>query len=679
MSLNALKDMSYCENQDASEDAYLHIVLDQAYERNLKRVLDVQRPDFRDKADAIKALSFIRDSFRPLLELEFITLVEEGRSKTPDIAAVWRRLERCCQGLVVKDTSGIVGYLHRSLRRYLDSDSALKLLRKSHQDLGKACISYIQKSECGSGICLEQAALQKRLKAWPLLDYAARYWSYHLVQFEKSENTIGDAHFSEGSLHSEALVFLQDSHRVDSTWQITIFEDKVLQSIIMNALLLGSKRIIQLNLVRGARSKLDPFASSNRSGLHVACAYNLKSLVEKLIQTTPASVIDRHDILGHVPLHYTVMNNNTETVNLLLDAGADPNIRTERGLTAIMLAKLEVAKVLLERCSRDIDINEASSHAVPFEDHSFILGQREGVPEVQLVGYSRSVGSRTLLQFAARNGDLEFLELCLSHPKINIDAEDDDGMTAFHRAAKKGHLDCVKRLWEHGANPARKVGKPRASPDSMSASSNDTTGSWYQATALHIACSYGRSGPLVSYLLYQCPATICNEVDAMGCTALHYAAFCDVPASSLALLLQQAMVELNPVSEFGTPLHMVNTLEGLKLLLAQDAVDVMATDKTQQTALHRFAAHSREEYVQVLLARPDIDINATDSTGRSPIFYAAVSGFFKAFQVLWDDPSLDRTVRDNEKQTILEYAKAKGGAHKEVLALLSSTEDGSTC
>lgn len=665
MSLNALKEMSYCSSQDTCEDAYLNVVLDQAYERNLKRVLEVERSDFRDKADAAKALSFIRDSFRPLLEPEFSALVEEGRSRTEDM---WRRLEICCQGLVVKDTSGFVGYLHRSLRRYLDSESALKLLRKSHKDLGKACISYIQRSDCGTGICLEQAALQERLTAWPLLDYAARYWSYHLAQFESSENTIDNRHFFEGSLHSEALLFLLDSKSVDSTCQITMFEDKALQKIIMNALV-GSWRVIQLNFVRDARIKLDPFASSMSSGLHIVCTYNLKSLAEKLIKITPVSAINQQDILGLVPLHYTAIHNNAETTNLLLDAGADPNIGTKDGATAVMVAKPEVAKLLLKRC--DIDINEATGPAVPFEDHSFMLGQREGVPEARLVGSNRSVGGRTLLQLAARKGDLDLLEQCLADPKINIDAEDDDGMTAFHRAAKKGHLDCVKRLQEAGADPARKVGMPRAPPAPTSAPGHEIIDSWYQATAFHIACSYGRSDQLVSYLLHECRATICNEADATGRTPVHHAASCMASASSLDLLLKQPNIEVNLVSMFGTPLHMVNTLEGLKLLLAEDAVDVMARTENHQTALHHCAALSREEYVRELLKHADIDVNAADSTGRSPIFYAAVSGRFKAFQVLWDDPRVDRTVRDNEQQTILEYARAKGQAHNDVLALLA--------
>lgn len=343
--------------------------------------------------------------------------------------------------------------------------------------------------------------------------------------------------------------------------------------------------------------------------------------------------------------------------------------------TTIMVAGPEVAMVLLKR--DDIDINETSGQAEPFEHHCFRLGQREGLTEVQLVGYTTSLGGRTILQIAARRGELQVLEKCLAFPNINIDAEDDEGMTAFHRAAKKGHFACVKRLREAGADPARKVGRPRASSAPVSASGDGTIPTWYQATALHIACAYGRSGPLVSYLLDECPVTTCNEVDAMGFTALHYAACCEVPASSLDLLLKHPKIELNlnPGCELGTPLHMVGTLEGLKLLLAQDAVNIMARDKFQRTALHLFATCSREDYVQVLLTHPEIDINASDIAGRSPVFYAAVSGRLNAFQVLWDDSRLDRTVCDNERHTILEYVSLKGGAHREVLALLSPSED----
>ncbi|KAK7949229.1 ankyrin [Apiospora aurea] len=342
------------------------------------------------------------------------------------------------------------------------------------------------------------------------------------------------------------------------------------------------------------------FERNKMSGLHFACKDNLGSLARRLVITSVA-FLDQKGIFSLAPLHYVAMNDDAETANLLLDAGANPNIKSE----------------------------------------------------------------------SARGGNLQRLQLYLEHPNIDVDSTDDEGMTAFHHAAREGNVDCVKALRRADADPKGRVGITPSTPKSTS----DKDRSWDQATTFHIAFYYGLSNALVSYLLSECSAEICNAVDAWGWTPLHCATQCTVSTLSVALLLQQTNIDLNPLDNRGrTPLHLAQTLEALELLLAHEGVKVMAKDEDGKTPLHRFAARSLEQHVRLMLNHPSIDLNAPDNAGRSPISYAAASGSCGVFKVLWDDPRLDRTIRDYENQSILEYAKDKK-VHPSVIMLFQARKN----
>jgi hypothetical protein len=65
---------------------------------------------------------------------------------------------------------------------------------------------------------------------------------------------------------------------------------------------------------------------------------------------------------GATPLMYAALYTNSSAVRLLLDAGADPNLRDDGGATALMWAvpDLEKSKLLVERGA---DVNAASDDA----------------------------------------------------------------------------------------------------------------------------------------------------------------------------------------------------------------------------------------------------------------------------------------------------------------------------
>ncbi|KAK8134998.1 hypothetical protein PG984_007010 [Apiospora sp. TS-2023a] len=691
--LKSLVGMSY--RADQADDEYFKVVLAPAYERNLKRVLTTQPRDMRDAVDAKLALSFIRDSYRILLDTELLALVKEGQI---GFSVEWRRIERCCRGLIVRDnTSRTVGFLHRSFRQYLGSRSGLELIGCSHERLGKACLSYLQRFNFDSAVDPESSAPKERPRAWPLLNYAARYWGHHLQQFEtlerESGHDIGNRHYSEGKIHAQALSFLQDNRRVNAAYRVRMLSDNKVHRVRggkdwKSAKMLRSVPVMLLP----SQSRLNRFATSVISGLHVACKDNLRGLAKQLIinSTSSTSSINQKDVFSLTPLHYAAIYDDPETANILIDAGANPNIKTESGMTLLMIAGYKVTKVLIERS--DIDINEANVRLGPWKNW-YLKDYLEGATQFSPTGSAFSdflfrsppklyefeqihIGSgprttyyrmypvedcrvekpKTHLQTAARIGSWQRLKLFLEHPNIDIEVTDDKGMTAPHHAAMGGSVRCVKALQEAGADLVRRI---RASTSAFPLVSGNVH-NWDQATALHVAVYYGRSEALVSYLIQQFAAGMCNDTDIRGWTPLHYAAKGNGSASIVSLLLRQTNIEFNPRANDGsTPLHEVTNPEALKTLIAQDGVDVMARDPKGRTPLHRLAERSDDKLLKLMLGHEAVDLNAPDIYGRSPIFYAAASGHRKAFSALWGHKYLNRDLRDNEGQPFQEYARGR--------------------
>ncbi len=109
--------------------------------------------------------------------------------------------------------------------------------------------------------------------------------------------------------------------------------------------------------------------AQGRTALQLAAYGGHTDVVRELLAK---STIDHQDNAGRTALMYAASGPNQETVAVLLDAGADPNIAdTAEGFTALMFAaaegQLEVARVLVaheaDQSLRDVDGDTALSFA----------------------------------------------------------------------------------------------------------------------------------------------------------------------------------------------------------------------------------------------------------------------------------------------------------------------------
>ena len=105
-----------------------------------------------------------------------------------------------------------------------------------------------------------------------------------------------------------------------------------------------------------------------------------------------------------------------------------------------------------------------------------------------------------LLQ-AVENGDAEKVASLLGKKGASATKHDSEGKTAFHLAAAKGHVECLKVMVTHGVD----------------VTAQDSSGH----SALHVAAKNGHPECIRKLLQYKSPA---ENIDNSGKTALHYAA-----------------------------------------------------------------------------------------------------------------------------------------------------------
>ena len=146
-----------------------------------------------------------------------------------------------------------------------------------------------------------------------------------------------------------------------------------------------------------------------------------------------------------------VRNQNFDMLNVLLTAGADPNLGTNQGLTplglAIELRNEGLANHLLSNGATN-GVNDANLMSYAFKKNPI------GVGLMLSGGISPNVTdneNNTPIIISAANNDLESVKRLLSY-RANINARNKHGMTALLYAVKGKHKEMVDYLINNGAN-----------------------------------------------------------------------------------------------------------------------------------------------------------------------------------------------------------------------------------
>ncbi|KAK6347131.1 hypothetical protein TWF696_007210 [Orbilia brochopaga] len=267
------------------------------------------------------------------------------------------------------------------------------------------------------GECQCPEDFRRRLMTYPLYNYAARFWGYHV-----RESGI------EGT-SDEVIHFLRDKDLVSAAAQALL-----------------------------ERRPLHPkFTDRRITGMHLASYFGLTISLQSLISESPS--VDLKDSDGRTPLSWAARYGQKEAVEVLLQAGADPDWKDIDWMTALSWAVMggygEIVYLLLSNPYGPVARLDTSGpkNANPLQ-LAIELG-RESIAIIILKyrtdlvhGYHGS----TPLHFAAHHGRKQVVDALL---ELGADPEsrNDSGNLPLVLAAESGHVSTVESLLPYTSGP----------------------------------------------------------------------------------------------------------------------------------------------------------------------------------------------------------------------------------
>jgi hypothetical protein len=167
-----------------------------------------------EKVLALKILSWLANAQRTLYmnELREVLVLEEGDTELERRFLLEPSdVVECCRSLVQYDMiTGLVHLSHYTVQQFLILDIPKQLLSVS--EIAKSCLNYLSLDDFGSGPCIEENSLTKRLAAYEFSDYVVRYWSFHCRAAE-----------ADPRIQTDILVFLLSENKRNSMLQMECY------------------------------------------------------------------------------------------------------------------------------------------------------------------------------------------------------------------------------------------------------------------------------------------------------------------------------------------------------------------------------------------------------------------------------------------------------------------------
>ncbi|XP_054431424.1 ankyrin repeat and SOCS box protein 3 isoform X2 [Pteronotus mesoamericanus] len=218
----------------------------------------------------------------------------------------------------------------------------------------------------------------------------------------------------------------------------------------------GNVKVLRKLLKKG----LSVDVADNRGWMpiHEAAYHNSVECLRMLIHTDSSEdYIRTKTFEGFSALHFAASRGHWKIVQILLEAGADPNATTLEETTPLFLAvengRIDVLRLLLRHGA---NVNGSHSmcgwnalHQATFQENAEIIKlllKRGANKECQ------DDFGITPLFVAAQYGKLESLSILISSG-ANVNCQALDKATPLFIAAQEGHTECVELLLSSGADP----------------------------------------------------------------------------------------------------------------------------------------------------------------------------------------------------------------------------------
>ena len=379
--------------------------------------------------------------------------------------------------------------------------------------------------------------------------------------------------------------------------------------------------------------KLRHAATGNLLLSHGADVTALNKQQQSPLHLANESILKFFHLHGDHALHIAARNGDIQTVQLLVDCGADVNALNGDKQTPLHTAAggekdcPELCSMLLEHNAKIDAVDKDGNQPLHLACRKYHTKTGRLLLSNQADANALNGDGQTPLHTAA-GGEKDCPELCsmLLEHKAKIDAVDKDGNQPLHLACKRLNSKTRQLLLHHNAD-ANVLNNKKYKPWHLA--SQRLTSSYTKAidgngnNALYKAAE---SADLHTVQLLVDWTADVNEVNEDGQTPLHAAAGGEKDCPELCSILLKHNAKIDAVDKDGNqPLHLAcrkyHTKTG-RLLLSNQA-DANALNKDVQTPLHTAAGGLKDcpELCSMLLEH-NAKIDAVDKDGNQPLHLA---------------------------------------------------------
>lgn len=287
--------------------------------------------DSRYSTYARQALLWLTFAMRPLTLVELAgaaVLRSDATLLDPDDSLIDPHMILEILGSLVtyNESQGEVVLAHNSIRDFLIADSSKSLTTKYHLkeplcrvEIADLCLTYLLLNNFATGPCQTPDEFKERISTYLLLPYTAQHWTSHIHPL-LAENP---------SLLQKAMHLMTPKTPNFLSWH--------------QVLLLATGRLPRFNY---------PFhAPTWGTPLYYAASYGLSELVNALIDAG-ADINAPGGWNGGTPLHAAVFRGRVSCARILLERGADAEIKDRIDTSPVELAMMSydlMRQVFVER------------------------------------------------------------------------------------------------------------------------------------------------------------------------------------------------------------------------------------------------------------------------------------------------------------------------------------------
>ncbi|XP_062700539.1 uncharacterized protein LOC115256613 isoform X1 [Aedes albopictus] len=450
-------------------------------------------------------------------------------------------------------------------------------------------------------------------------------------------------------------------------------EKEMFQSAIEN----GSDKICSY-LIDDCQVHPDVELNGGLVPLHVAIECDQRHIVQLLIEN--GADVNIRNANSHTPLHFASHKGHKDVVEILIMEKANIEALDQDNWTPLHLACMDDRKEVVEILIREKANIEALTESKFTPLHLACLKGQKEVVKILIREKANikalAIDKCTPLHFASHNGHKDVVEI-LIRENVNIEALDQVNWTPLHVACASGHKEVVEILIRENAN-IEALTKSKHTPLQWACrnghkevveilireNANIEALTESKFTPLHLACQEGHKE--VVEILIRENANI-EALTESKFTPLHLA--CQEGHKEVVeiLIRENANIEALTESKF-TPLHLA-CQEGHKEvveILIREKANIEALTKSKHTPLQLACRKGHKEVVEILI-RENANIEALTESKLTPLHLACQEGHKEVVEILIREKANIEALTKS-KYTPLQLACRKG--HKEVVEIL---------